>query len=539
MEEFSGGEQTKIALIGLLLDEPDIILFDEPTNQLDMLTVEWLEKYLRDYPKAVVMVSHDRFFLDRTAEIVYEFCNQRLIRYVGNYTEFRRQKMQNLRIARKQYERQQEEIERLNGLIERFKHKPNKAAFARSRKKILERMVKIEKPVEDGAHIFTGDLLPKTLGDKWVLETEDLKIGYKEALLDMTLRVKRGQKIAIIGENGTGKSTFLKSVVGKIPPVDGKVRMGKGIVYGYFDQLSTEALVKKSSENTTKMQVLQYFEMCFPTMQRKEVRQYLANYLFRGSDVYKFLEQLSGGERARFILAELLCEAPNCLILDEPTNHMDIPAKETLESAFQSYKGTMLFVSHDRYFVEQVADALLIFEKGHAFYYPFGYKHYVERRDAMARLGKTMNVSSAEDMALIAGLQNVPKKSTLLGHELSTEQAYWDWQLSLAFETMEKAAEAVHEKQDAEREIKEASYRKWVERESGLQVENLEYRETESVNGLGIRSGDNLDAESVNNLETSSGNSSEWEAWHEACMAWYDVWSELYPEPLKICDTAQ
>lgn len=210
LSEFSGGEQTKIALIRLLLMQPDILLLDEPTNHLDVETVEWLERYLKNYPKAVVMVSHDRFFLDRTAEIVYELKEKRLVRYAGNYTEYREQKLKKLAIRKKQYEQQQEEIDRLEELIERFKHKPKKAAFARSRKKILERMEKIPKPEALEEHLFTGDLLPEIPGGKWVLEAEELQIGYDKPLLELSLRVKEVRRLVLSGRMVPANRHFSK-----------------------------------------------------------------------------------------------------------------------------------------------------------------------------------------------------------------------------------------------------------------------------------------------------------------------------------------
>ena len=509
LSEFSGGEQTKIALIRLLLMKPDILLLDEPTNHLDMETVEWLEQYLRSYTKAVVMVSHDRFFLDRTAEIVYELTGKKLVRYAGNYTEYRRQKYKKIEIQTKQYAQQQAEIDRLETLIERFKHKPKKAAFARSKKKVLERMEKLPKPDRPEEHLFTGDLLPAVPGSKWVLEAEKLQPGYDRPLLELSLRIRRGQKIGIIGPNGAGKSTFLKTAAGILPPFKGRCQTGMNIQMGYFDQ-QTAALESEES-------VLAHFHRQFPSMTEKEARQYLAAYLFEGADVCKKVGQLSGGEKSRLVLAEILGMRPNFLVLDEPTNHMDIPAKETLESAFRAYKGTILFVSHDRYFIEQVADALLIFENGQASYYPFDYRHYLERKEKMEALGRSTSISGstagneagdnmaaiirAEDQALIAGLQNVPKGASLLGHELSTEQAFLDWQLGLAAEAMEQKKQQVEKltEEMEEHRIKTYASPDWMQ-------------------------------EPDEDCWQDDRMAEAFSAWQQACLDWYDIWMEIHAD---------
>lgn len=483
---FSGGEQTKISLIKLLLEKPDLLLLDEPTNHLDMKTVEWLEDYLINYPKAVVIVSHDRAFLDAVATGVYELENGALHRYAGNYTQYRQQKLKNLQIQRKAYERQQAEIAHNNELIDKFKHKPKKAAFARSRKTMLARMKLIEKPVEDEAHIFTGNIEPQFPGGKWVYEAKELKIGYDgRALLELSLRIRRGQKIAVIGDNGIGKSTFLKTVAGLIPPIKGTSQLGSNLLVGYFDQQS--ALI--DSDKTVR----DHFHELFPALVEKDLRKTLGMYLFGGANASKRISSLSGGEKSRLVLAELLTGRPNLMILDEPTNHMDIPAKETLESAFKAYTGSMLFVSHDRYFIKQVADAILVFENDKVMYYPFGYDHYISRLKA-SQDGNLPALMQAKDAAMVEALAAVPKRERHETRQLSTEEAYLEWKLALAAEPVAKAAEEA-----------EKVYEELCEAESELNEENVDK----------LR----LQYEKVA------------DSWTNECTKWYDIYlDEMYPE---------
>lgn len=433
--KFSGGEQTKIGLIRLLLEKPDILLLDEPTNHLDIETVEWLEDYMKIYPNAVVFVSHDRFFLDQVVTAVYELDRKKLKRYAGNYTQYRQQKAKDIKQQTKAYERQQAELKRLNELIEKFKHKPSKASFARSRKSIIERMELIEKPEAEAGSFFTGAIEPEVLGPKWVYEAEHLKIGYNgKVIKELSLKLRRGQKIGIIGANGTGKTTFLKTVAGELPAVDGKGSLGNNVLLAYYDQQTASI----QSEDT----VLKHFHDLYPAMTEKEVRNTLGMYLFSGQDAAKKVSNLSGGEKARLMLAELITGRPNLMVLDEPTNHMDIKAKETLESAFKAYTGTMLFVSHDRYFISQLADAILVFEADRVMYYPFDYEHYLNhcRRDDGEDISALME---AENQALVAGLRAVPKPERHRLKEINTEEAYIDWRLRLAAEPVEVAREEV------------------------------------------------------------------------------------------------
>ena len=494
LSSFSGGEQTKIALIRLLLAKPDILLLDEPTNHLDLTTAQWLEQYLKQYEKAVVMVSHDRFFLDQTADVVYELSGGKLIRYAGNYSSYREQKLKNIRIQKKAYERYLEETKRLEELVERFKHKPKKASFARSKKKAMERMTEVAKPEEDDVHIFTGEIQPLISGSKSVLETEHLKIGYDTPVLEVTMRMRKGQKIGILGDNGVGKTTFLKTVAGLMAPLDGEYSLGNNITIGYFDQHSAEI----SSEKT----VAEHFHDLFPVLTEKEVRSILGAYLFGGREAGKRVSSLSGGEKSRLVLAELLQSRPNFLILDEPTNHMDIQAKETLESAFQAYKGTILFVSHDRYFIRQVADAVMIFEDQTVMYYPFGYEHYLERC-ARKNTGESIAAQmKAEEQALIAGMRAVPKAERHRLKEIPEEEAYYDWQLRLAGEKMEAAKTDVERMQEALSGMQED----WERSEPFWQGEIWELRQE------------------YENLKRQLTD--QWEEWTLLCMEWYQIAAE-------------
>ena len=516
---FSGGQKTKIALIQLLLKKPDLLLLDEPTNHLDMETASWLEGYLRQYPGAVVMVSHDRFFMDRTANIVYELEQGKLTRYPGNYTNYREQKRKNYEIQMKSYLRQQEEIERQEELIKRFKNKPSKAAFARSRKKILERMLPVEKPREDMAHIFTGTITPLIPGSKWVFEAEHLKIGYdKHSLLELSLRIRKGQKIGILGVNGSGKTTFLKTVAGFLPAVAGDCALGNNITIGYFDQYSAAI----QSEKT----VVEHFSDLFPSLTDKEVRTILGAYLFKGKDGAKRVDDLSGGEKARLVLAELLQSRPNFLILDEPTNHMDIQAKETLESAFQAYEGTILFVSHDRYFIRQVAKSVLIFENNAAFYYPFGYEHYLERKEKETSGEPLAARIKAEEQALIEGLKAVPRAERHRLREIPEEEAYDQWRLRLAAEAIENAAEQTEE-----------IWQQILEKNGKREEWELEHWD-QWLNEIADKNEDAACGEKQEKQaeEELSAFTEQYEnaqsAWTDACLFWYDIWCEAHPEPV-------
>ncbi len=370
VSEFSGGQRSKIAFIKLLLSMPDIMLLDEPTNHLDMSTVEWLEQYLKAYKKSVVIVSHDRMFLDNVADVVYEIEYGTIKRYPGNYSHFMEVKKADYEKQLKDYTLQQKEIKRLETLVERFKNKPSKVSMTRSKLKAIEHMDKIDSPDAADTRTFHSRLTPARETGKDVLSIHHLSVGYDRVLAEITMEVKRGEKIAVIGDNGTGKSTFLKTLVGKIPALSGEFKYGVHVEIGYFDQ--------EFAQYASDKDVLNDFWDEFPTLTQTEARNALGAFLFTGEDVFKAVSVLSGGEKARLALCKILQRRPNVLILDEPTNHMDIVGKETLESMLREYTGTVVFVSHDRYFVKNVADKLLYLEEGGARLFRFGYEEYAQ-----------------------------------------------------------------------------------------------------------------------------------------------------------------
>lgn len=371
LEEFSGGQQTKIAFVKMLLSKPDILLLDEPTNHLDMRTIEWLEQYLKDYKRAVVIVSHDRMFLDRIVDVVYEIEYKTPKRYVGNYTAFMEQKKLNYEKQLKDYKEQQAEIARLNEIVEKFKNKPTKVAMTRSKLKQIEHMDKIEMPDSFDTKSFHTNLTPLVETGKDVLSVRNLVIGYDTPLATISMEAKKGKKYGIIGGNGIGKSTFLKTLTGKVNSLGGEFSFGPKVEIGYFDQ--------QMAQYSSDKQVLDDYWDEFPTLTQTEVRNELAAFLFTGDDVFKRVNMLSGGEKVRLALCKIFKTRPNVLIFDEPTNHMDIIGKETLEQMLLNYEGTVLFVSHDRYFVKRIADELLALEDGHVEYYAYGYEEYEEK----------------------------------------------------------------------------------------------------------------------------------------------------------------
>ena len=371
LAEFSGGQKTKIAFIKLVLSKPDVLLLDEPTNHLDIKAVNWLEEFISTYKKSVVIVSHDRAFLDNTINIVYEIEYKKLTKYIGNYSRFLRTKEETYESKLKHYEAQQREIADIQAFIDRFRYKSSKAAAVQSRVKYLEKLEIIPMPQKNDNKAFHTKIKPEVESGSNVLTCTNLKIGYDKAtpLATINLTVNRGDRLGIIGGNGIGKSTLLQTITEKIPFISGHFKLGYNVEYGYFEQLAS----KHSSSKT----IYNHFSEIFPDLDDREVRSALGAFLFSGNEVNKKLSALSGGELVRLELCKIFQRKPNLLILDEPTNHMDITSKETLENLLLNYTGTVIFVSHDRYFTNKIATKLLVFESNEPTIFNGSYNEYI------------------------------------------------------------------------------------------------------------------------------------------------------------------
>ena len=427
---FSGGQRTKIALMKLLLEKPDVLLLDEPTNHLDIAAVEWLEGYLKNYKNSVVIVSHDRMFLDRIVGVVYEIEYGVTTRYKGNYTAFLAQKQQAYDKALKDAKWKSAEIDRLRKIVERFRYKATKAAMAQSKLKEIERLGTVETPRRFDTSTFASSFQPEYESVRDALFVKDLVFGYDKSLGKISLAVERGQKIGVIGSNGTGKSTLLKTITGLIPPLSGDVRFGVKTRVGYFDQ--TIAATK------SELSVLEDFRAEFPELNDGEIRKTLGGFLLSGDDVFKCVKDLSGGEKVRLALSKIFRRRPNFLILDEPTNHMDIIGKETLEKLLMDFSGTVIVVSHDRYLINRVAKSLIVFENGGVKYFDGTFDEYEEREKETAeevakerpektkKTGGERYVESKEEARRKHRVEFLEKKITALEEELSRAQAKLD-----------------------------------------------------------------------------------------------------------------
>ena len=380
INEFSGGQKTKIALIKLILSKPDILLLDEPTNHLDITTIEWLESYLKSYSKAIVIVSHDRMFLDKIVNKVYEIEYGAMTEYSGNYTSFEKQKRENYEKQLKDYEHQQKEIKRLKSIADRFRYKPTKAKMALSKLKKIEQMKLIDEPNKYDLKSFSTNFKLKEESGKLVLKVKNLEIGYNESIARVNFELYRGQKLGIIGANGKGKTTLLKTLMNSLNKQGGEFEYGYHVDKEYFDQQMEFEDVNRT--------VLEEFESVFPKLTITETRSALASFMFYSDDIEKEIKLLSGGEKVRLQLCKILKKGPNLLLLDEPTNHMDIIGKESLENLIKAYTGTLVVVSHDRYFINKIADSLLIFEEDKVTYFSGTYSEYMESKENNEALDK-------------------------------------------------------------------------------------------------------------------------------------------------------
>lgn len=416
IKEFSGGQRTRIAFIKLLISKPDILLLDEPTNHLDIETIEWLESYLKNYQKAIVIVSHDRMFLNKIVNKVYEIEYGSVTSYTGNYESFEEQKKINYEKQLKDYEFQQKEIKRLTAIADRFRYKPTKAKMALSKLKQIERMVKVEEPNRYDLRTFHTNFILKKESGKNVLSVRNLEIGYEHTIAKVSFEVLKGQKLGIIGANGIGKSTLLKTLVGKIPKISGDFELGYNVLLDYFDQ----DLAFSNNYST----IFDEFSDKFKNLNDREIRSSLAAFLFTGEDVFKKIDVLSGGEKVRLKLCEIFKRGPNLLLLDEPTNHMDIIGKESLERILKEYKGTLIFVSHDRYFVNKIADSLLIFDKDNVKYFNGTYNEYLEKRQQEDQIEEITKIQEVKAPKMNTYLKNKEKnklnnKATKLENEVN------------------------------------------------------------------------------------------------------------------------
>jgi ATP-binding cassette, subfamily F, member 3 len=373
ISNLSGGQKTRLALGKLLLSKPDILILDEPTNHLDIETLSWLEQYLQGYDGAILIVSHDRYFLDKVVNQVYEMSRKEITKYPGNYSSYLERKAENYERDMKQFEKQQDEVAKLQDFIQRNIVRATTTKRAQSRRKKLEKMELMDRPLgNEKSASFSFDI-EKQSGNE-VLNVHSLSIGYGQDIIskDVSMRLTRSESIALVGPNGVGKSTLLKTIIKKLPPLEGEIKYGTNVSIGYYDQQQADLISNK--------RVLNEIWDDYPLKSEKDIRTVLGNFLFSGDDVLKIVSTLSGGEKARLALAKLMLQKANLLILDEPTNHLDLDSKEILENALVEYPGTILFVSHDRYFINRIASKVIELNKDGATEYLGDYDYYVEKK---------------------------------------------------------------------------------------------------------------------------------------------------------------
>lgn len=383
INELSGGQKTRLALGKLLLKKPKLLILDEPTNHLDIDTLAWLENYLNSYPGAVTIVSHDRYFLDKTVSIVYEISRHQTKKYHGSYSRFLDQKALDYDQELKEFEKQQTEIKKMEDFVQRNIVRASTTKRAQSRRKQLEKLERIDRPLGDEASASFSFKTNKRSGND-VLKIESLAFRYEEEsdplFTNVTLPVNRGERIALVGPNGVGKTTLLKVILGRLKPCYGHIQIGTNVQIGYYDQ--------EQANLTSSKTVLQELWDEYPMTNEKDIRTVLGNFLFSGDDVLKLVHSLSGGEKARLALAKLMMQKANLLVLDEPTNHLDIDSKEVLESALIDFPGTIIFVSHDRYFINKITDQVAEMQRDGITLYLGDYDYYVEKKQEEAEIEK-------------------------------------------------------------------------------------------------------------------------------------------------------
>lgn len=383
----SGGQRTRLALAKLLLSKPDLLILDEPTNHLDIETLSWLENYLKSYDGAILIVSHDRYFLDQVVSIVYEVSRTHVTKYVGNYSAYLDEKAKNYERDLKMYERQQDEKAKLEAFIQKNIARASTTKMAQSRRKMLERTEWMDAPDGDERSANFGFTIERQTGND-VLSIDDLTIGYNGQTIsgNISMRLFREDRIALVGPNGVGKSTLLKTIVKDLPILAGDIRYGANVQIGYYDQEQAKLTGNKS--------VLQELWDEWPLMNEKDIRTILGRFLFSGDDVSKPVNSLSGGEKARLALAKLMMQKANLLVLDEPTNHLDLDSKEILENALIDYPGTLLFVSHDRYFINRIATKVVELSGTGSFEYLGDYDYYIEKKQELEELAQMKAAAS-------------------------------------------------------------------------------------------------------------------------------------------------
>ncbi|KRF54092.1 MULTISPECIES: ABC-F family ATP-binding cassette domain-containing protein [Priestia] len=391
ISSLSGGQKTRLALAKLLLTKPDLLILDEPTNHLDIETLAWLEQFLQGYEGAILIVSHDRYFLDKVVNQVYEVTQKTTVKYTGNYSKYLVQKAERYEKELRQYEKQQDEVAKLNDFIQRNIARASTTKRAQSRRKQLDRMELINRPNEGEKSASFSFEIERQSGNE-VLNLENVSIGYDEhkyIVQQANLRIKKGESLALVGPNGVGKSTLLKGIVDKLSFKTGTISFGSNVMVGYYDQ--------EQANLTSNKTVLNELWDDYPSKPEKEIRTALGNFLFSGDDVLKIVSTLSGGEKARLALAKLMLQKANFLILDEPTNHLDLDSKQVLENALIDYPGTLLFVSHDRYFINRIANKIAELSPEGVEEFLGDYDYYVEKKAEIEEIKELENIKTNEE----------------------------------------------------------------------------------------------------------------------------------------------